>query len=185
MTIWVFKSPKFISGWLFLICYFKYNFKSKISVDQKNWFHEIFEDLIEHNYYRVESIRMQGMVLSVFAKRKLLNQIRHVKSDWIGTGYANFWGNKGIVSYARIIGGYALEWVWISEISLGMETLTMKFFLETPYNTKFRIFFWSVKTLVMERLKRSCFNSFGNKWSFIGNYKYTSSSWYRTGPISS
>ena len=59
---------------------------------------EIFEDLIEHNYYRVESIRMQGMVLSVFAKRKLLNQIRHVKSDWIGTGYANFWGNKGTVS---------------------------------------------------------------------------------------
>ena len=41
---------------------------------------------------------MQGMVLSVFAKRKLLNQIRHVKSDWIGTGYANFWGNKGTVS---------------------------------------------------------------------------------------
>ena len=41
---------------------------------------------------------MQGMVLSVFAKRKLLNQIRFVKSDWIGTGYANFWGNKGTVS---------------------------------------------------------------------------------------
>ena len=38
------------------------------------------------------------MVLSVFAKRKLLNQIRHVKSDWIGTGYANFWGNKGTTS---------------------------------------------------------------------------------------
>ena len=52
------------------------------------------------------------MVLSVFAKRKLLNQIRHVKSDWIGTGYANFWGNKGTVSYARIIGGYPLEKVW-------------------------------------------------------------------------
>lgn len=38
---------------------------------------------------------------------------------------------------------------------------------------------------VMKRTKRSCFNSFGNKWSFIGYYKYTSSSWYRTGPISS
>jgi len=72
------------------------------------WTAQITKDLSEHNYYRVESIRMQGMVLSVFAKRKLLNQIRHVKSDWIGTGYANFWGNKGAVSIRLEINGRSL-----------------------------------------------------------------------------
>ena len=116
-----------------------------------------WKDLIEHNYYRVESIRMQGMVLSVFAKRKLLNQIRHVKSDWIGTGYANFWGNKGTASEKSSF--------WVS--------------WPRP-NHRFRMFCWILKQVI-----RRCVNSFWNKWSFIGNYKYTSSPWYRTGPISS
>ena len=103
---------------------------------------------------------MQGMVLSVFAKRKLLNQIRFVKSDWIGTGYANFWGNKGTVS-----------------------SLSKSF--RTWFPTWFRTDLNSISNLVLKRMKRSCFNSFGNQWSFAGYYKYTSSPWYRTGPISS
>ena len=51
-----------------------------------------------HKHDLWNEIKRQGIVLSVFAKRKLLRRIRHVKSDWIGTGYANFWGNKGAVS---------------------------------------------------------------------------------------
>jgi len=62
------------------------------------WTQQITKELIGMGYYRVESIRMQGIVLTVFARRHLIGRIRHVKTDWIGTGYVNFWGNKGAVA---------------------------------------------------------------------------------------
>ena len=34
-------------------------------------------------------------MLTIFAKREFIGQIHNVKTDWIGTGYVNFWGNKG------------------------------------------------------------------------------------------
>jgi len=62
------------------------------------WTQKISEKLSELNYYRIESLRMQGIVLSVFALKCHLPSIRDVRCDWIGTGHANFWGNKGAVT---------------------------------------------------------------------------------------
>ena len=59
---------------------------------------QISARLAEVGYYRIECLRMQGIVLSVFALKLHLPQIRDVRCDWIGTGHANFWGNKGAVA---------------------------------------------------------------------------------------
>jgi hypothetical protein len=59
---------------------------------------QIGEKLVELGYYRIESLRMQGIVLSIYALKIHLPSIRDVRCDWIGTGHANFWGNKGAVA---------------------------------------------------------------------------------------
>ena len=46
--------------------------------------------------------------MSIFAKRKLIKSIRYVKCDWIGTGYASFWGNKGAVAIRFEINGQSV-----------------------------------------------------------------------------
>lgn len=63
-----------------------------------SWTSAMSEFLLKKGYYRIESIRMQGIVLSVFGKRSLLPQLRDVRCDWIGTGQLGFWGNKGAVA---------------------------------------------------------------------------------------
>lgn len=62
------------------------------------WTEKIGEKLVELGYYRIESLRMQGIVLSIYALKIHLPSIRDVRCDWIGTGHANFWGNKGAVA---------------------------------------------------------------------------------------
>jgi len=62
------------------------------------WTEKISARLADLSYYRIESLRMQGIVLSVFALKTHLPSIRDVRCDWIGTGHANFWGNKGAVA---------------------------------------------------------------------------------------
>ncbi|XP_026576935.1 inositol polyphosphate 5-phosphatase K [Pseudonaja textilis] len=59
-------------------------------------------------YVRVSSIRMQGIVLILFAKQAHLPFIRSVRSQFTRTGLHGYWGNKGGVSIRLSLYGHSV-----------------------------------------------------------------------------
>nr|CAB3256245.1 inositol polyphosphate 5-phosphatase K-like [Phallusia mammillata] len=76
--------------------------KSFVSYDE--WAKALFEFLSQHGYYMIESVRLQGMSLSVFARLSHLPFVRFVKTSYERTGFGG-WGNKGGVAVSTWIYG--------------------------------------------------------------------------------
>ncbi|XP_042298666.1 inositol polyphosphate 5-phosphatase K isoform X4 [Sceloporus undulatus] len=73
------------------------SFLSDMAFDDP-WSHFFMAVLSPLGFVKVSSIRMQGLLLLVFAKQALLPFIRDVRSQFTRTGLYGYWGNKGGVA---------------------------------------------------------------------------------------
>ncbi|XP_055620415.1 phosphatidylinositol 4,5-bisphosphate 5-phosphatase A isoform X2 [Toxorhynchites rutilus septentrionalis] len=62
------------------------------------WTQKFKEILKERDYVVIKTEQMQGLLLSVFARRKHLLHLRQVETEYTRTGLGGIWGNKGAVS---------------------------------------------------------------------------------------
>ncbi|XP_024117521.1 inositol polyphosphate 5-phosphatase K isoform X2 [Oryzias melastigma] len=65
---------------------------------EDSWSHLFMNTLASKGFVKVTSVRMQGLLLLVFAKQMHLPFIRNIQSTYIRTGIFGYWGNKGGVS---------------------------------------------------------------------------------------
>ncbi|XP_022918061.1 phosphatidylinositol 4,5-bisphosphate 5-phosphatase A-like isoform X2 [Onthophagus taurus] len=63
------------------------------------------------DYIKLKTIRLQGLVMSVYSLRKHLLNIRDIESDYTRTGLSGMWGNKGAVSIRLSIYGCSICFV--------------------------------------------------------------------------
>lgn len=77
--------------------------KSFIKYD--DWAKRLMAYLSKKGYYMIESVRVQGISLSVFALLKHLPHVRFVKTEIERTGVAGAWGNKGGVAVSTVLYG--------------------------------------------------------------------------------
>ncbi|XP_048521928.1 phosphatidylinositol 4,5-bisphosphate 5-phosphatase A isoform X2 [Dendroctonus ponderosae] len=78
---------------------------------EDNWSAALRDILDNKGYIKLKSIRLQGLLLSVFSLRKHLLNIREIESEYTRTGLAGMWGNKGAVSIRLSIYGCSLCFV--------------------------------------------------------------------------
>lgn len=72
------------------------------------WTRAVQEILETRNYIKAKTIRLQGLVLSLFCLRKHLLNIRDVETAYVRTGLSGMWGNKGGVGIRISIAGCSL-----------------------------------------------------------------------------
>ncbi|XP_071754337.2 inositol polyphosphate 5-phosphatase K [Centroberyx gerrardi] len=65
---------------------------------EDSWSHLLMDTLAPRGFVKVTSIRMQGLLLLVFAKQVHLPFIRDIQTTYTRTGIFGYWGNKGGVS---------------------------------------------------------------------------------------
>ncbi|XP_005155333.2 inositol polyphosphate 5-phosphatase K isoform X2 [Danio rerio] len=65
---------------------------------EDTWSHLLMETLAPEGYIKVTSVRMQGLLLILFAKQVHLPFIRDIQSTYTRTGLFGYWGNKGGIS---------------------------------------------------------------------------------------
>ncbi|KAL3042908.1 hypothetical protein OYC64_020763 [Pagothenia borchgrevinki] len=65
---------------------------------EDSWSHVFMETLAPRGFVKVTSVRMQGLLLLVFAKQMHLPFIRNIQTTYTRTGIFGYWGNKGGVS---------------------------------------------------------------------------------------
>nr|XP_040038821.1 inositol polyphosphate 5-phosphatase K isoform X1 [Gasterosteus aculeatus aculeatus] len=62
------------------------------------WSHVFMDTLAPRGFVKVTSMRMQGLLLLVFAKQLHLPFIRNIQATYTRTGFFGYWGNKGGVT---------------------------------------------------------------------------------------
>ncbi|KAK4311833.1 hypothetical protein Pmani_016704 [Petrolisthes manimaculis] len=62
---------------------------------EEPWTGALREVLSPHDYVRISSERLQGIVTNVFVKRKHLAHVRDIHTTVVRTGLGGLWGNKG------------------------------------------------------------------------------------------
>ncbi|XP_031728559.1 inositol polyphosphate 5-phosphatase K isoform X3 [Anarrhichthys ocellatus] len=62
------------------------------------WSHVFMDTLAPRGFVKVTSMRMQGLLLLVFAKQFHLPFIRNIQTTYTRTGFFGYWGNKGGVT---------------------------------------------------------------------------------------
>nr|XP_018907600.1 PREDICTED: inositol polyphosphate 5-phosphatase K-like [Bemisia tabaci] len=67
--------------------------------------------LASHDYVKVKSVRMVGLVLTVFSLRQHLEHLREVQVETTRTGIYGLWGNKGAVTIRLKVYGCSLCFV--------------------------------------------------------------------------
>ncbi|XP_035522959.1 inositol polyphosphate 5-phosphatase K [Morone saxatilis] len=65
---------------------------------EDSWSHVFMNALAPRGFVKVTSIRMQGLLLLLFAKQIHLPYIRNIQTTYTRTGIFGYWGNKGGVS---------------------------------------------------------------------------------------
>ncbi|XP_017273438.1 inositol polyphosphate 5-phosphatase K isoform X2 [Kryptolebias marmoratus] len=65
---------------------------------EDSWSHLFMDTLAPKGFVKVTSVRMQGLLLLVFAKHVHLPYIRNIQTTYTRTGIFGYWGNKGAVS---------------------------------------------------------------------------------------
>ncbi|KAK5613381.1 hypothetical protein CRENBAI_022826 [Crenichthys baileyi] len=65
---------------------------------EDSWSHLFMDTLGPKGFVKVTSVRMQGLLLLVFAKMMHLPFIRNSQTTYTRTGIFGYWGNKGAVS---------------------------------------------------------------------------------------
>ncbi|XP_018567291.1 phosphatidylinositol 4,5-bisphosphate 5-phosphatase A-like isoform X2 [Anoplophora glabripennis] len=69
------------------------------------------KEILQKDYIKLKSMRLQGLLIVVFALRKHLLNVREIESEYTRTGLAGMWGNKGAVSIRLSIYGCSLCFV--------------------------------------------------------------------------
>ncbi|XP_070494643.1 inositol polyphosphate 5-phosphatase K-like isoform X2 [Chironomus tepperi] len=62
------------------------------------WVQKLKELLKPLDYIVAKTEQMQGLLLTIFVKRKHLYHIREIESEYVRTGFGGMWGNKGAVA---------------------------------------------------------------------------------------
>ncbi|XP_026675192.1 inositol polyphosphate 5-phosphatase K-like isoform X2 [Ceratina calcarata] len=62
------------------------------------WTKAFREVLKKHDYVKIRTQRLQGLVLNVFCLRKHMTHLRLIEAQYTRTGCGGMWGNKGAVS---------------------------------------------------------------------------------------
>ncbi|KAM4726748.1 inositol polyphosphate 5-phosphatase K isoform 5-T6 [Anableps anableps] len=65
---------------------------------EDSWSHLFMDTLGPKGFVKVTSVRMQGLLLLVFAQMMHLPFIRNIQTTYTRTGIFGYWGNKGAVS---------------------------------------------------------------------------------------
>ncbi|XP_063058207.1 inositol polyphosphate 5-phosphatase K [Engraulis encrasicolus] len=72
------------------------------------WSHLFMDTLAPRGYVKLASVRMQGLLILLFAKQVHLPFIRDVRTTYTRTGIFGYWGNKGGVSIRLSFYGHLL-----------------------------------------------------------------------------
>ncbi|XP_076745289.1 inositol polyphosphate 5-phosphatase K isoform X2 [Maylandia zebra] len=67
-------------------------------ISEDSWSHVFTNSLAPRGFVKVTSVRMQGLLLLLFAKQIHLPYIRNIQTTYTRTGVFGYWGNKGGVS---------------------------------------------------------------------------------------
>uniref|UniRef100_A0A3Q1J9N4 Inositol polyphosphate-related phosphatase domain-containing protein n=1 Tax=Anabas testudineus TaxID=64144 RepID=A0A3Q1J9N4_ANATE len=65
---------------------------------EDSWSHMFTNTLAPRGFVKVTSVRMQGLLLLLYAKQVHLPYIRNIQTTYTRTGIFGYWGNKGAVS---------------------------------------------------------------------------------------
>lgn len=68
------------------------------SLYEDPWTNSLRDVLAKNNYVKIHTVRLVGILLSLFSKKKHLTSIRDVETSFTRTGLNGLWGNKGAVS---------------------------------------------------------------------------------------
>ncbi|XP_055923532.1 phosphatidylinositol 4,5-bisphosphate 5-phosphatase A-like isoform X2 [Eupeodes corollae] len=71
-------------------------------------FKEILKD---HDYVAIKTEQMQGLMLTLFSKRKHVPHLRSIEAEFTRTGFGGIWGNKGAVSIRLSVYGCGVSFV--------------------------------------------------------------------------
>ncbi|TRY83162.1 hypothetical protein DNTS_020664 [Danionella cerebrum] len=77
-------------------------------IAEDSWSHLLMDTLAPKGYIKVTSVRMQGLLLLLFAKQVHLPFIRDIQTTYTRTGLYGYWGNKGGVSVRFSFYGHML-----------------------------------------------------------------------------
>ncbi|KAK2871185.1 hypothetical protein Q8A67_023712 [Cirrhinus molitorella] len=77
-------------------------------ISEDSWSHLLMDTLAPMGFIKVTSVRMQGLLLILFAKQVHLPFIRDIQSTYTRTGLFGYWGNKGGVSVRFSFYGHML-----------------------------------------------------------------------------
>ncbi|PSN56506.1 Phosphatidylinositol 4 [Blattella germanica] len=69
------------------------------------WTNAYRDVLAAKDYVKVKTIRLQGLLLSLFCLRKHLLHLRDIETQYTRTGFGGMWGNKGAVTIRLSIYG--------------------------------------------------------------------------------
>ncbi|XP_069704988.1 inositol polyphosphate 5-phosphatase K-like isoform X2 [Periplaneta americana] len=69
------------------------------------WTNAYRDVLATRDYVKVKTIRLQGLLLSLFCLRKHLLHLRDIETQYTRTGFGGMWGNKGAVTIRLSIYG--------------------------------------------------------------------------------
>jgi hypothetical protein len=75
------------------------------------WTAKVKETLAPFNFVKINTLRMQGLVTSLYLKRSHLIYLRDVETLWTRRGFGGIWGNKGAVSIRLVLHGCSICFV--------------------------------------------------------------------------
>jgi len=75
------------------------------------WTNAYRDVLSKWDYVKVKTIRLQGLLLSLFCLRKHLLHLRDIETQYTRTGFGGMWGNKGAVTIRLSIYGCSVCFV--------------------------------------------------------------------------
>ncbi|KAH8338825.1 hypothetical protein KR074_001560, partial [Drosophila pseudoananassae] len=75
------------------------------------WTHKAKELLRNYDYVAIKTEQMQGLLLSMFVRRKHVEHLHDIEAEFTRTGFGGIWGNKGAVSIRFTLYGCGLAFV--------------------------------------------------------------------------
>ncbi|XP_038129870.1 inositol polyphosphate 5-phosphatase K isoform X2 [Cyprinodon tularosa] len=121
---------------------------------EDSWSHLFMDTLGPKGFVKVTSVRMQGLLLLVFAKMVHLPFIRNIQTTYTRTGIFGYWGNKGAVSVRFSFYGHMICFLnchlaahmhnalqRVDEFEYILETQDFDIF-DTPHVLDHKVVFW-------------------------------------------
>ncbi|XP_013858663.1 inositol polyphosphate 5-phosphatase K isoform X2 [Austrofundulus limnaeus] len=121
---------------------------------EDSWSHLFMDTLAPKGFVKVTSVRMQGLLLLLFAKDVHLPYIRDIQTTYTRTGIFGYWGNKGAVSVRFSFYGHMMCFLnchlaahitnalqRVDEFEYILETQDFDIF-DTPHVLDHKVVFW-------------------------------------------